>query len=647
MPLEPVVFRFAKPQQSELFSVLKHQSTPDGWRPDEPPDLQAMGIREVAVDLETTGLRWFAGDRPVGVAVAWLQGDELVSRYLPFGHSGGNLDEEAVRRWAREQLRGLRVVNLNTKFDAHFMREWGADLATLAGSLGDVAHYAALLDDHRGEGWRRPEKPFSLEALAQDYVGEGKVPGLDKTRMADYHASEVTAYARQDTALVIRILQAMRPMLEREELVRVAALEDAVLPAVVEMERNAARIDVEKLHLWDKQSKAELDKARVRLANAVGWNVNPDSPEHMAKLFRQLGLQSDRVTDTGRESFAASVLEQYKDNPTITQVIRVSHLADLRSKFIAPYVEAVGADGLLRFEFHQLKGDQYGTVSGRFSSTKPAGAKKGANVQQVFAVDNQLRMHCDGCASDPEWGKRKDKLARHYQEHATEVYLLRELFIPDDGRELLATDAEQIEYRTFAHLTRSPRLIKAYADNPRVDFHEWTGDLVRKYRPDFERKRLKIVNFSNLFGAGVGKQAEMLGISEEEGAELQRVYFQAFPEAKALMNLAMRTAKERGYIRTILGRRARFPGERRLHAALNRAVSGSAADLNKLKLVALHRDRKELDLKLRMTVHDEFVGDVAPGGRDAVAAAMDRQEFPLLVPILWDTRVARNWAEAK
>jgi hypothetical protein len=125
-------------------------------------------------------------------------------------------------------------------------------------------------------------------------------------------------------------------------------------------------------------------------------------------------------------------------------------------------------DGLLRFEFHQLKGDQYGTVSGRFSATKPIGSSKGANPQQVIAVGKHRRQHGDR-------------------------YCIRELYVSRTGI-VAAPDAKQIEYRVFADLSRSERLRAAYARDPNTDFHEWTGDAVRRLRPDFDRKRLKIIN---------------------------------------------------------------------------------------------------------------------------------------------------------
>jgi DNA polymerase I-like protein with 3'-5' exonuclease and polymerase domains len=605
-----------------MFDLLLTQKTPADWRPDEPPSLD--GISEVAIDTETTGLRWYAGDKVIGISVAWTAGGGGVeSRYLPFSHrGGGNLDEAVVRRWAETELKGKRLIGLNLKFDAHFLREWGVNIAE-NNTLGDVAHYAALLDDHRGEGWHRTETPFSLEAVGLDYAGEGKIKGLLGERMADYHASQVTPYARQDAALVIKVMAAQRPLLERDGLTRVAALEDSVIPVVVEMEKNAARIDVAKLRRWNSSSESELESLRFALANMVGWAVNPDKPEHMARLFREQGIKSEKYTDTGRDSFDSSVLSEHMGNPVIAQVVKVSHLADLRAKFITPYVQAVGDDGLLRFSLNQLKGDQYGTVSGRFSSSKPEGSKKGANIQQVMSVENQKKRSGD-------------------------AYLIRELFIPDDGKLLMDSDAKQIELRVFAHFANSKAVLDAYAADQNTDFHRVVCDMVQRFKPGFTRKDTKNLSFAILFGAGVGKTAEMLGVDEDAGRAMRDTYFKAFPEARRLMDLASKTATERGYVYTLLGRRSRFPRADRTHKALNAAVQGTAADINKLKLVELYAERKRLGLKMRYTVHDEVVGDVADAeAARQVGVVLDRQSLPLRVPILWDTRVARNWAEAK
>lgn len=599
---------------------------PEGWRPDPLPSL--AGVAEVAVDLETTGLRWWAGDRPCGVAVAWREGEVLRSAYLPFGHQGGgNHDEARVREWMAAELRGKRLVNLNTKFDAHHAREWGVEWAGLVASLGDVAHYAALLDDHRGERWEREERPFSLEAIAQDYVGEGKVKGLDMSAGAHVlPAWQVTPYARRDAELVLRVLAAMRPRLVAEELEAVAALEDAVLLPVLEMERNAAPLDVEKLERWCQESEQELLTLRLRLAAAVGFAPNLNAAADLERLFRTRGvdLPEGRTAKTGRVSFNAAALEAAAAQDEVMRLaLEAIRVEDLRSKFLIAYRDAVSADGLLRYSLNQLKGDRYGTVSGRFSCSQPVRGE-GANVQQVYSTENQAAR-------------------------TGERWLIRELFVPGAGL-LLGADSAQIEFRIFAHLAKAPRLLAAYAADPNVDFHQIVTEDARRFNAELTRKAVKGANFAILFGAGKAKTAELLGMSLGQAEEFLAVYDRAFPEARRLAQLATRTANERGHVRTPLGRRARFPGGERAHKALNSVIQGAAADYHKLKLCALYRERHRLGLTLRMTVHDEVVGDV-PDAEAArrVAEVLDAPmpEMPLRVPLLWAVRTGRNWRECK
>jgi DNA polymerase-1 len=297
-------------------------------------------------------------------------------------------------------------------------------------------------------------------------------------------------------------------------------------------------------------------------------------------------------------------------------LIRVSRLADLRSKFLTPFSKLVGDDGLVRTSLNQLKGDAYGTISGRFSSSNP-------NLQQIPSVENQTKRN----GAD---------------------YLIRELFIPDDGMLLLDSDAKQIELRVFAHFANSKVVLDAYAADQNTDFHQVVCDMVQRFKPGFTRKDTKNLSFAILFGAGIGKTAEMLGVDEDAAKAMRDTYFEAFPEVRRLMTLASKTATERGYVHTMLGRRSRFPNAQRTHKALNAAVQGTAADLNKMALVELYAERKRLGVKMRLTIHDEILADVADEfAARKVTELLDRQRIPMRVPILWDTRTAKNWAGCK
>jgi DNA polymerase-1 len=140
----------------------------------------------------------------------------------------------------------------------------------------------------------------------------------------------------------------------------------------------------------------------------------------------------------------------------------------------------------------------------------------------------------------------------------------------------------------------------------------------------------------------------MLGMSEEEAGPFVEAYDRAFPEVAMLMRKAMDSARSRGWVKTLTGRRARFLDRQFLHSALNRVIQGQAADINKKKLVEVYKERKRIGFVMRATVHDEMVGDVP----DVQAAKMiddilAEQTTPLNIPILWDGKTGRNWREVK
>jgi DNA polymerase I-like protein with 3'-5' exonuclease and polymerase domains len=621
--------------------------------PDAFPDL--TGIRELGFDTETTGLRWWGVERPVGLSIAWRDPvtGELRSRYLPWAHqAGGNHPPGTVSRWVRDQLRNKRLIGLNIKFDINMMRALGVDLVELGCTFNDVGHNAALLNDHMRAG------DFGLEAVAQATLGEGKLDGGDPAEIWQKPAWMVAPYARKDAELALRIYERQRTDMERQELLQVSDLEDSVIPATCEMEWNGALLDVEKLARWDKDSARVLEARLMDLRRVAGFHVHPSSPADMSRLFGQLGIRSPELTDGGKPSYTDDVLKLFAGEHEAIRLLReAAHLEDLRSKFITPYASSVGASGVLRFSLNQLRSEQGGTVSGRFSSSKPM-RDEGANVQQVMSVENQLKAHCAACRALP-----KIDYAVHLSAGHPEVYVIRELFIAPPEFMLFGSDAKQIEYRVFAHMTNSKHILDVYAFDPEADFHQVVCDMVQAYKKGFSRKDSKNLNFAILFGAGVKKMAEMLGIDIAAAKAMRDAYFAAFPEARVLMELAVKTATERGYVKTWFGRRTRFKrcpehgfaGSRkpcptcpRVHKALNGAIQGTAADINKLKLAELYAQRKRLSLRMRLTVHDEFVGDV-PGpeqGRE-VAALLDRQSIPLRVPILWDSRTAANWALLK
>jgi DNA polymerase-1 len=594
------------------------------WYAPVPPDLSAY--KRIYLDTETTGKNPHK-DSPVGIAVAT---EDMKKWYLPFLHAeGGNLDEKIVKRWAKKELVGKDLVFLNAKFDNAMFWRWGIDLEAQENRLHDVSFMPALLNEYR--------RRFNLEELCQDFLGAGKDRGIlkgEKAHIAQMPASVVGPYAETDAIRLKELEDVLVPKIKAEELDRVLSLEDSIIYAVCEMERNGALLDRPKLERWNEELQSKYTKIILEIYQAVGFRVNPNSGDDMARLFRYLGIDPPQ-TIKGAPSFEGDYLATVQ-NELVQKALRARRFASLRSKYTKKYLDAIGTDNILRFSLHQLRGDKEGslkgTISGRFSCAAPSTG--GANIQQVTKPDKQLKKFGPG-------------------------YLIRELFIPEPGKTWVSADASQIEFRLFAHYSDSKKLIKAYQDNPDVDFHQMVLEMVQRVNPDFIRSLAKNVNFAKVYGAGEEKTAEMLSLPIHESNKFVRAYDEEFPEVNILLHGATRLAMRRNYVKTILGRRARFnkptstdPVTRRLqeimykpHSALNRVLQGSAADILKIKTKEVYDNRKLLELTMRLSVHDEIDGDLAnPEKKNKMQELLNEQSIQFKVPLTWDIETGENWA---
>jgi len=604
----------------------------DDWRPEPPPSLD--GIDTIYLNFETNGLKWFEKDRPISCSL--YAGDRTY--YLPWGHAGaGNLDEDVVKRWAQREIRGKTIININTRFDIHMGRVWGVDFEAQGNQVGDVAHYAALLDDHR--------KHMNLDALIKDYLGEEPMRRLDESRMPSYSAGAAAPRSMYNVDTVRRLREVMWPQLDAQGLQKVRQLEDDVIYVVCEMEKNGTPLNLELLEQWIKETAQLFQKALLDLYKETGLKINPNSSKDAAKLFRHLNIPFVELTATGQPSFTDNIIKQL-EHPTIKLFRHAKKLASLNSKF-KKYRKAVGSDGILRYALHQLRSSKFdasdpaetGTVTGRFTSTEIAPGV-GINVQQVMKPEKQFLTYGD-------------------------EFFIRDLHIPAPGMLFFSTDAEQIQYRLFAHEAQNPKVLQAYKEDPWLSFHKMTLAMFRVHKPDLPYRRCKDVNFAKLFAAGPTKLALMLDfISHKEFEELRaeranryhpklakvleilRIYDKELPEVNDLLKRASKIAEERGYIRTILGRRIRFSDGQRLHKALNARIQGSEADIVKTKAVELHKTRKHTGLTLRFQVHDEFDGDT-PDEKSAklIGEILNHQSIDLRVPILWGTKTGVSWGD--
>lgn len=606
------------PLESEASPTIVRNTN---WRPPEVlPELK--DVPEVGFDLEWQGKNPFE-NRPIGVSVCLPIGVDFRAwprYYLPFGHrGGGNLDENVVRRWCQTELRGRDLVGLNIKSDAHVARRWGCDLAELGCRLHDVAFPAALLNENRRSG-------FSLGALAKEYLLEDErkvIPGT--VAPEDFYitaAGDVAERAEQDAYLALRIRHVTNPLIDAEDLRRVLDLEDSVIVATAEMEFNGARLDRPKLERWCKEATERQERLSLDLYHDLGFMINPDSQIGMQQLFDHLKLPYPEVIEhdgTRRQTFEEESLGKV-DDPLVKKALVLRKVKSIRSKFLEKYLRALDGNNILRYQLHQLRGDEYGTVMGRYSSAAPSSG--GANIQQVPKVDKQLS---DGYITD---------------------WIIRELFIPDDGFLWLKADAAQIEYRILAHYAKNVEIMRRYAEDPHVSFHRIVEQMIHRIKPDYPYWAVKNLNFAKVYGGGRDKIAMMLGVTRSVSDPLVDDYEEMFPEATHMMRRAAKLAQTRGYVHTFLGRRRRYPTADRTHSALHSVIAGTAADVNKLKLREVYDARKELGIhKMRLTVHDEMDADVTddPTAHAKIRELFDQQAVPLDVPILWEVKTGMNW----
>ncbi|HLZ10538.1 MAG TPA: DNA polymerase [Chloroflexota bacterium] len=557
--------------------------------------------------------------------------------YVPIRHpGGGNYDEAVVRRWLQTEFRNKTLIGAGIKHEDHVLRTFGVSLEEQGCQLYDVFHAATLLNERR---WRT-----NLEVLSQEEFGEGKVDlgDTDSYPIHERPAADVAEYAIKDARLGLALKERYTPRLEAEGLISVLQLENDLVYSTVDMERNGSYLDVDLLQKWDDEVTVEFEARILEIHRRTGMAINPNTDD-MKRLMRYAGVEHTGFsTEKGNESFAEDAIlpwlgENCQNCPEcgvnhdiISLALEARQLSSYRAKYTQGYLKKVHADGRIFYALHQMRaeseGAMAGTVVGRYSSSALNKERDdgGINIQQVAKT------------------KKMPKLLQRWP--------TRRLFIPPAGERWVSSDASQLQFRELAHYAKQlgmPRLAERYNEDPNVDFHNivmaWTG---------LNRDFTKNVNYAKLFGGGPGKVAFMCHKTEDEARRIIKKYDREFPEAAAVIQKAERMARTRGYVRTILGRRMRYDvhgsdRSERFYSALAKLLQGTEGDLIKLKIRRLYRERKRLGVTLRSTVHDEVNKTTPNEAKETIASFMSEQEFPMEVPINWDTGIGGSWEDAK
>ena len=613
--------------------------------PSELPDL--TGAKKIAIDVETkdpnlkkNGPGWATDDgEVVGYAIAvddW-------KGYIPIRHTGGgNLDEKIVNRWLKKvfECPADKIMH-NAQYDMGWIKRMGFDIK---GTVYDTMILASLLDENRFS--------YSLNALAFEYLGKTKSEkllneaatafGLDpKAEMYKMPAMFVGPYAEVDAEVTLELYNYLRVKIESEGLGQIMDLETRLLPCLVDMTWRGVRIDQEKAERTRNSLLKREKQVHMNLKKECGMEVEIWAAQSIAKAFEKIGLDYPR-TEKGAPSFKKQYLDEH-NHPIAKMIVEARNLNKTSGTFLNTILKHCRSDGRVHSHINQIRSDDGGTVSGRISMNNP-------NLQQIPA-------------RDPEIGP-----------------MIRGLFLPEEGDQWAAIDFSQQEPRILVHyahvfgqnrgepLRGAQEFVNSYNQDPNTDFHTMVAEMAQ-----IPRKQAKTINLGMMYGMGVNKLADQLGIDVDEAKSIVDQYHNRVPFVKGLMRGVMNRLNEkdsRGELRSLLGRRCRFPlwepdtfamnkalpfeeavktyGDTvRLkraftYKALNRLIQASAADMTKKAMVDLYEGGK---LPL-IQIHDEIAMSVKDRAEAESISEIMQNALPLSVPNLCDVEVGPNWGEA-
>jgi len=598
----------------------------------------------LVIDTETTGLKWWE-DRAFGISIALPE----FSGYWDIRTSPG------VIEWLDDLIREKRVdtwVGHNMKFDVHFLREAGVAVPTEMTDCTMIR--AALINEH--------EPTYALDFLARKYVGMkkdeelyeelAKLFGGRPTRnmqmpnisRAPEHV--VSKYAIQDAVVTLALYNWQRGEIERQDLHQVHRLERDLMPVIIDMEEQGVAVDVEQAERAVHGLTKRIDEMQRGLNSLAGFEVNPNPSGSIADLFKPT-LREDNEwylvdgtragkTEGGKASIDADCLRRMK-HPAAAMILDLRKALKTRDTFLKGHILGHQHDGIIHCNYNQTKNDaEAGTGTGRLSITNPA-------LQQIPSRDVAIKS------------------------------LVRPIFQADVGAEWLGLDWSQFEFRVANHYGQVPAILKAYADNPDLDFHQLVSDMtgIPRNAQYAGGPSSKAINLGLAFNMGSGRLAQECGLpyTEEEGPN-GNVYLKAGPEAMALFekyhtaNPGMRStsmkasgiAKERGFVHSVMGRHIRFPGGQFVHKASGLIYQATSADCMKQKLIELHRHLRARECgRLLLTVHDEVgisLDNDSKHEAEEIArlyTTFDGVECPikLRVPIRCDWGIGKDWYAAK
>ena len=606
----------AAPDRQREYECIVDEAALDGW-------LARLAAAELfAFDTETTSLDYMAAEI-VGVSFCVEPGK---AAYVPLAHDYAGAPDQLPREAVLGKLKGLledpaaAKLGHHLKYDAHVLANHGIALAGM--------RYDSMLESYV---LNSTATRHDMDSCARRYLGVETIhyedvagKGAKQISFSQVAIDTAAEYSAEDADITLQLHRVLWEGLTKEPSLRklYEEIEQPLVPVLFRMEHHGVLVDRDTLRRQGGEIARRLGELEQEAHEAAGQPFNLDSPKQLQEiLFNKLSLPTVRKTPKGQPSTAEDVLEELAASYPLPRIIlEYRGLAKLKSTYTDKLPGQVDArTGRVHTSYHQAV-----AVTGRLSSSDP-------NLQNI-----PIRT--------PE-GRR-----------------IRQAFIAPPGHLLLAADYSQIELRIMAHLSGDRSLLDAFASDR--DIHQATAAEVLGVATDEvtaeQRRAAKAINFGLIYGMSAFGLARQLGSDRATAQEYVDRYFERYPGVKRYMDETRESARERGYVETVFGRRLYLPDIRSRNrqqqqyaerSAINAPMQGTAADIIKRAMITVDDwiQRERPGARLVMQVHDELVLEVEAGAVDEVRARLVgfmTAAAELQVPLKVDTGVGANWDDA-
>ena len=572
----------------------------------------------VCFDTETTGLDALHAEL-VGISFSYEKGKGF---YIPFPENqteAQSLIEKLVPFFENETI---EKIGQNLKYDLKVLSNYGI---TVKGKLFDtmIAHYLI-----------NPDMRHNMDILSETYLKYapqsievliGK-KGKNQKSMRDVPLEEIKEYAVEDADVTLQLAEIFNTELDKTHTKKLfEEIEIPLVTVLASMEKEGINLDVPFLQSLSKELGDDIAKLESRIYEIAGEKFNLASPKQLGDILfdkLKIGGAKQKKTKTGQYATGEEILSYLaKDNEIVSAILDWRSLIKLQNTYVEALPLQVDA------KTHRVHTDYMQTVAatGRLSSNNP-------NLQNI-----PIRT---------ERGKQ-----------------IRKAFIArDENYTLLSADYSQIELRIIAALCGEENMIKAFQQGE--DIHKSTAAKVFNVPLEEvtkeQRSHAKTVNFGIIYGVSAFGLSNQTSLSRAESAALIEAYYITYPKLKSYIQEQIESARENGFVQTILGRRRYLKDINSANAivrgaaernAVNAPIQGSAADIIKIAMINIHKRliAENWKSKMLLQVHDELVFDVHNSELEKIQPMIKHemeQAVVLSVPLEVEIGIGKDWLEA-